>query len=267
MIEESMLERTMAGLDMGLCVRNITTYDLETCDVDAEIGDVLSDPRTQSFDCLPVRANGVIVGCVWRSAGLVGAAREHMQPITEGLLVSADLPLTQFIPMIADAPQRLVLDGASICGIVTWSDLQKLPVRLFVFTLITYLEIIMAQTILTRFTSEEEWFQLIAQWRRQHIEETRRALQRKNLEPPLIELTSFADKRVILTKRFELGEQFVSDLKAIEALRHTTAHAGSYAESPEAVHGFVRSLQDAEHWIDYFARLDTAPGAEPSAHI
>lgn len=253
---ENVLESTKDGLETGLTVRHITTYALETCEADADVVEVLNDPRMQSFDCIPVRANGVIIGCVWRSSCRAGRVSEYVQPLTESLLVSAYLPLTQFIPIIAETSHRLVLHGASIRGIVTWSDLQKLPVRLFAFSLITHLEMVMAQTIRARFTHDEEWLQMISPGRRQHIEEKRQALQRKNLEPPLIELTDFCDKRDILAKRLKPGKQFLAELKAIEALRNTTAHAGSYAESPEAVREFIHCLQATERCTDFLIHVE-----------
>ena len=258
-----MLQQTKLGLETGLCVRHITTYGLETCDIDDDTATVLDDPRLRAFDCIPVRDNGDVVGCLWRAQGLAGTAKRHMQPISERLLVSADLPLTQFMSRFADAPHRLVLDGASIAGIVTWSDLQKLPVRLFIFSLITYLEMVMAQTISAQAMSESQWLQLVSEGRRDKIEQKRLQMQRRNLEPPLVELTDFADKRDILRKRLALGGSFERQLKAIEELRNTTDHAGSYAESPEAVQRLVQCLRDTEHWIDYFVALggDSSTGS------
>ena len=254
--KDSILQATIAGLETGLRVRHITTYALDTCQPDDDIGIILTDQKLTNFDCIPVRDGGVIVGYVQREQNLSGSVRSQMKSIEESVLVSADLPLPQYISRIHERPFRMVLDGATIQGIVTWSDLQKLPVRLFVFSLVTHLEMVMARSIRRHFPRDEEWLQKISQGRRQNIEEKRQYLARRNLEPPLIELTDFCDKRDILAKSLRVDKRFIPDLKAIEELRNTTAHAGTYAESRDAVLDFVKCLQCAEHWIDYLTDIN-----------
>lgn len=249
------LQTTLAGLEVGLRVRHITTYTLDTCRPDDTVEDVLRRPELLDFDCIPVRDSGHIIGYIQRGPDLSGRVRDQMRPIEESVLVSADLPLTHYMALIPERPFRLVLDGVMIRGIVTWSDLQKLPVRLFVFSLITHLEMVMAQYIQDHL-GVDEWLQKISSGRREKIVEKQEALVRKNLEPPLIELTDFCDKRDILAKAVNPGNQFIPEMKAIEDLRNTTAHAATYAESREAVQKFVECLQRAEFWIDQLNRRD-----------
>lgn len=246
------LQTTRAGLETGLRVRHITTYALDTCQPDDTVEDVLTKPEHLDFDCIPVRNNGHIIGYIQREPDLSGRVSDQMRPIEESVLVSADLPLTQYMALIPERPFRLVLDGVMIRGIVTWSDLQKLPVRLFVFSLITHLEMVMAQCIQDHYPVEV-WLQKISSGRRARIDDKREALFKKNLEPPLIELTDFCDKRDILAKTIHPSERFIPEMKAIEDLRNTTAHAATYAQSREAVQNFVECLQRAEYWIDYLA--------------
>lgn len=62
-----------------------------------------------------------------------------------------------FIEEIDAKPYRLVVAGGGIAGIVTWSDLQKLPVRASLFGLITGLELAMSRAIRLRYLDGEEW--------------------------------------------------------------------------------------------------------------
>lgn len=180
-----------------------------------------------------------------------------MLPLDESVLVSADLPLRQFIPLIPTVSHRLVLDGTTIQGIVTWSDLQKLPIRLYAFSLVTHLEMVMAAVIQTTFL-HDEWTAMLSEGRQKKIEEKRQSLRRKNNEPRLIELTDLCDKREILARQPHLGKTFAQDVKAIGDLRDVTAHGGTYAEDPDAVREFVRRLQQTEYWIGKLTGLTTA---------
>lgn len=258
MKNSDILQTTLVGLETGLRVRHITTFELSTCDLDTNVEAVLTEPSLSAFDCIPIRSGSIIIGYIRRAPDLQGSVRQHMRPIEESVLVSADLPLTQFIPQFPSTPFRLVLDGVTIRGIVTWSDLQKLPIRLFAFSLITNLEMVMAEAIRAKYADSTDWLVLLSERRHQGIEAKRKLLQQRDLEPSLLELTDFCDKRDILAKRLGLGGQFRKDLVAIEELRNTTAHAGTYAESPEAVRQFVACLQNAERWTSTLANMRPA---------
>lgn len=254
------LQTTLSGLETGLRVRHITTYALDTCRPDADVGSVLMDPRLINFDCIPVRESKSIIGYIQREPNLSGCVRDHMRSIDESVLVSADLPLPQYVALIPERPFRLVLDGATIRGIVTWSDLQKLPVRVFAFSFITHLEMVMTEKIKALYPQSNEWLSLLKDDRREGIKTKQTLLQEQHIEPFLLELTDFCDKRDILARQLVLGRRFLKDLVRIEKLRNTTVHAGSYAESREAVHKFVECIQRAEYWIGYLANHNDKPG-------
>ena len=94
--------------------------------------------RFPTFDQIPVRDEREhVLGVLERSGDIIQAsARERMRRIDDAILVSADMPLDLFVPKMEKPPfYRLVLDGVQIKGVVTRSDLLKLPVRLLVFAL------------------------------------------------------------------------------------------------------------------------------------
>ena len=63
------------------------------------------------------------------------------------MLVSAEEPLPKFLPTLVSSPYRLVVRGVEIRGIVTLSDVAKLPVRLMAFTLAIHVEVVLADVI------------------------------------------------------------------------------------------------------------------------
>jgi predicted transcriptional regulator len=125
---------TMSGLTAGLSVVHIAALHLMTCGIDQGIKDVLEDPALVGFDYIPVLNRKRIVGLVERRrTGDEGTVKEKMRPLDDSLLVSADEPLTSFVPCLRTNAFRLVVRGTEIRGIVTRSDLIKLPVRLVAF--------------------------------------------------------------------------------------------------------------------------------------
>ena len=256
---DATLQATMAGLETGLRVRHITTYELDTCDPDSDIRAVLADPQKADYDCIPVRSNGVIVRYVWRSEGGDGKVSEHMKPISEAMLVSADLPLTSFVPVIGHTSHRLVLDGMSIRGIVTWSDLQKPPVRLYVFALVNHLEQLMAEVITAHCPSNDAWLAHLSNAHKAAVRKFFNRFRAERLDPPMLEFTTFVQKSLIIASLLNLSHQQLGEFDEIRTgLRNVVSHAGTYAGSGAAVKDFARRLQLAQDWI---ARL---PGFLPN---
>src|SRR5579859_294574 len=91
---------TMAGLEAGFKVLHITTLELSTCAIDADANEVLNGPLQKDFDYIPVKSsNARIVGVLEReSGGAPGSVQDHMRPLDDSILVSADEPLTKFLP-------------------------------------------------------------------------------------------------------------------------------------------------------------------------
>lgn len=85
-----------------------------------------------------------------------------MLPLSDRMLVAANMPMLDFIPLLGENPFWLVVFGSRIDGIVTRSDLLKLPVRICVFTLVTHLELVMMNRIRTLFADEVGWFALLS---------------------------------------------------------------------------------------------------------
>lgn len=248
--ETDVLELTKSGLETGLRVRHIAVFDLRCCNFDADPRESLGTDEFVGFDCVPVRRDGLIVGYFdlldGKSAGLT-SDRVHL--LDDSVLVSADEPLTTFIPQLKEARYKLVIRGHGIEGIVTRSDLQKLPVRLFAFSLVTHLEMVMTALIRQLFTSDEQWLTLLSDNRRGKVNDKWNSLRRDRVDPPKVEAADFCDKRVILKKQLTLGHKFEQDLIDVENLRNDTAHAATYDVTESGVQSFIGRLETAEAWI------------------
>ncbi|MEO8953486.1 MAG: CBS domain-containing protein, partial [Ktedonobacteraceae bacterium] len=143
---DSIFDTTMMGLETGLQVQHIATLEreLRTCSIDdsRDCVALFADSQFEDFDQIPIRKEHSIVGVITK--GCEGSIQNCLHPLDESMLISAQEPLKQIIELMEWPPSyRLVLQGGSIRGIVTRSDLLKLPVRLFAFTCVTHLELLM----------------------------------------------------------------------------------------------------------------------------
>lgn len=254
-MNDTIFQTTILGLETGLQVRHIATLDdeLRTCDIDDErdVAALFIHPQFEDFDQIPVRKGNTTIGVVTREC--VGLIKKCFHPLDELMLISAQEPLTKCIPLMAKRPPyRLVLQGGSIRGIVTRSDLLKLPVRLFAFTLVTHLELLMTDIIAKYqdYQDEHQWLQYLDEHRQGKIRDKQQNLKRENYDLPLLECTDFCDKRDIVRKLCSFSNKFKDDLEKIEKyVRNTIAHAASYARNDQEMERFIRLIILTQKWI------------------
>lgn len=252
----NIFETTMEGFEHAFQVQHITTFNLLTCNIDDDVHELRE--RFPSFDQMPVSDGVHIIGVVEPlSIHGAGTVRDYIQPLQESMLVAAHQPLADFLPVLADQPSyRLVLKGTRISGIVTRSDVLKLPVRLLAFALVTHLEMTMSALIQRRWTHTDAWLAALPSKRKQNVLRKQSLFQQRRQEPPLIELTEFADKRTLVARGYGLAAAFEDELKDVEELRHKIAHAGNYAEDAQQLTMFLTRIHLAKSWLTQLQQLD-----------
>ena len=170
------------ALHTGLTVELISTKrpQFMTCAPDGTLSDVMAR-NTEPYDFLPVARSGD--GPQDQIIGLFHAARyfdgrpgegrieEHYAPLSEDYLIGADASILNFVVDVDKKPCRLVVSGPNIVGLVSLSDLQKLPVRAALFALITGFEIDMFDAIKRGFANDEDWKGHLSDGRQEKIDE------------------------------------------------------------------------------------------------
>jgi CBS domain-containing protein len=244
---------TMRGLEAGLRVQHIAAFDLMTCSLTDSVSKVLADKALSDFDQIPVhdelgRVVGVLKRTDRRTDGTVASAMQHLD---ESLLLSAEAPILSFIQIAGTVPYKLVLNQEGIKGIVTRSDLLKLPVRLFAFAGITHLETLMFEVIRTKFKfGDDSWSELLKVGRREKIRWKEKRLKKSRMDLDLLELTDFCDKRELVKIILSLGDDFVEQMQNAEELRNQIAHAATFITSDATAREFAVKLQQVEAWIE-----------------
>ena len=249
---EEILGRTLDGLALGVQVRHIATTPLGFCSADSSVRAVLEAAEWKIFSQIPVRDGDHTCGVLERAGcKLEATVRSAMKPLDDSILVAAGAPLTGFLEMAANGPYRLVVDGGKVNGIVTRSDLQKLPVRIVVFTFVTNLELLMAEVIRSQKLDPAGWKQYLSDGRQKKVKEKFDQLANADFYVDELTCTEFCDKRTILKHALKnLPKGFNNDFEQIEKLRNTVCHAGEYAQNQQELKDFVDRFQRARRWID-----------------
>lgn len=241
-------ENTLSGLSNGLQIRHIATFELQTCTPQEIVKDVFD--RNAGFDQIPVRENERVIGVLERNGAQDGLVKHQMQGLSDGNLVSADESLLAFIPLMAHAPYfRLVLSGTRVDGIVTRSDLLKLPVRLLAFARISQLEMIMGELIRLYWPDNDDWFFCLSNDNQKKIKDFQKKAKKSRSDPPLLEFSGFKDKGTVLTSIYALGDHFSKDIEGLYDLRNQVAHAGNFADGETQLELFIEKLKITDYWI------------------
>ena len=231
----------LPGLIEGFRVRHIASSHLITCNQDEDKNEVLLRPELSGFDQIPITDGDKIVGVLERGGN-------PRRPIDDSLLVSSEQPLSQFVRTLKNQRYRLVLTGTSITGIVTWSDMMKPPVFVFVYSLISHLEILMTGEITSQYP-QNSWLDLLDKEAKGRIIGRYQRWQKANIALELIECADLEHKASILRDRFSRNEDFGRELQTIISLRHSTDHVKDYVKTSDDLKKFVYQIELAESWI------------------
>lgn len=225
---------------------------------DEAISDVL-DRNPEDFDFLPVvdeahRFIGMFHAAAHRDRRTLGTIWQCYVPLSENYLLGADASILDFI-LDADEKQcRLVISGTKVVGLVSLSDLQRLPVRAALFALITGLEMTMADVIRAMHPESENWMQFLTRRRQEKIETERKKAKSDDGFVDTLLFTQFCDKRDILTQKLSEPERTAlsATLENIESLRNSVAHANEYASSPAQARNVCKIARDLLRLMDQF---------------
>ena len=128
--------------------------------------------------------------------------REDYEPLAEDHVIGADASIIEFVTTAHERPARLVVSGDEVTGLVTLSDLQRLPVRAAIFALITSLELAMSERIATEWPNDStDWLELLSLDRRENVEDKITTAKREDGYVSAIVLTQISDKATILRKQ------------------------------------------------------------------
>lgn len=255
----------MASFQEGLPIRLIATErpDLQICRADEALADVM-ERNTEGFDCFPVvdssapapeRIVGLIELAKFSSDEFPnGRVADHMTSLCEANLIGADASILSFLKSADHNPYRLVVSGARIDGLVTLSDLQKLPVRAALFALITDLEMTMAEAIRRECEQSLVW--------KERLSSDRLAKVNKKISDTITDdswiddllYTEFSDKKIVLVRSDAFNGSktaFKLAMEKAEQLRNKLAHANEYANSRDAARQTCETVRKIEHWIEW----------------
>jgi hypothetical protein len=250
----------LSHLERSMPVRLMATIGtFVAADAAEPLAEAISRADQHRFDYLPVRegGDGPVVGLFARKAispeGTV-RVRDVMQPLSSANLIAIDAPLLQFVLSADTNPCRLILDDTEIRGLVTLSDIQRLPVRTALFSLFIHLELLLTKVLRSEIGPDRSPIELLSRKRAEDARERWETFKASGLDHDSYSALMFADKKTI-AKKLKLcglsGGRIDTELNSIEVkLRNPIAHGGDYAQTEAAALESVHVARLVKAWME-----------------
>lgn len=229
-----MLETTIAELH-DLFERSIMASSiaepLASLDADEPPSKVLEFLREHGFDVVGIRQDGLVQAYVHIDE-LKGASDtlEAAMPIGPERTVPASGSLLEAVRKASADKFVFVTSLGQPTGIITRADLNKPPVRMWLFSLVTLLEMEMLRLIRATYPGEE-WRVLLKAQRIEKVEQLFKYRKDRNEHIDLADCLQFCDKREIICGSSALWPLFGESkakaagfLKYCEELRNEVVH-------------------------------------------
>ena len=205
---------------------------LVSFDAEARAEDVKKYMVIKDFDLVGVRINGLVSGYVNQTDLEDGCCGDYYREFTpDDDLVPDTANLTEVVKSLAINRQCFVTILDQVGAIITMSDLEKPPMRMFLFGMITLGEMMMTEIIRQRY-ADESWQEYVSDQRLQKAKELQKLRLSQGQKVDLIDCLQYGDKGWILTYdadfRAALGivsrKEMRKTLKELESLRNNLAH-------------------------------------------
>lgn len=241
---------------------------LESCGLDAQAGDMRSLLDQRGFDRAGVRDGETVVGFVVASELTEGRVYDHTHKITSESLISEATPLAAVLLLLKSEQSRFVLIEDRVEGIVTRADLNKPPIRIYLFGLISLLEMHLTYWVGRAYPSDS-WSGEISDGRLDLAKNIQSSRRTKGEDPKLIDCLQLCDKRKLFFKTTDTCKKLglVGDrtekkfLEDLEGLRDVLAHSqadlaegSTWEKRIELIHWAESLVARSDDLIESFAK-------------
>jgi len=225
---------------------------LQSYDENRSTAEVREFMILQSVEVIGVSVDGVISGYLLQSDEGAGKCRENMRTFVRDQVVEVTAPLTEIVQILTRHKNCFLSLHGSVVAVVTRGDIQKPIGRMWLFGMITIIEMNLTERLANAWPGEA-WTGLISAGRlekaKKLMDERHRRGQHCNLEDCL----QFSDKAQILMQLpdqladfgFKTKTAAKKTIKELESLRNNLAHSQDIVTHDWAgIARMSRSLQE-----------------------
>lgn len=235
---------------------------LQCCPADAPATAMRDLLRERGFDIAGVMNEqaGPVIGFIIANELSHGIVLDHKKSLNAEHLISDATPIADLLKVLRVKERAFVLVGPEVKGILTLADLNKPPIRVYLFGLVSLLEMHVRFWIRKTYLAGS-WKDCLADKRIEYANKIQSERQKRNQQIDLLDCVQFCDLRDLLLGNKDLRDKlgFESKRKAdqlltgAEKLRDTLAHSQHdivEGTSWQLLIGLVEQMESVLHRSD-----------------
>ena len=205
--------------------------------------------EAKGFDVVGVSSDGTMLGYIQIGDLKTGLLKEYTKPFSDRTLLDEKTPLLETLKKLAEEHFVFLRFLGAPSAIVTRGDLQKAPVRMWLFGLVSILEMQLLQLIKNE-GQGDWWIDLLSDSRLEKTNDIYKQRLERNEEIELADCLQFGDKTSIFNKTdtlfhrtgFSSKNKWEKTMYKIESLRNNLAHSNEIREDswPEKIDLAIR---------------------------
>ena len=248
LIPDSVRRIFTEGFRVGDIAEPLVSFD-ESASVDT----VAAFMDEAGFDAVGVRRRGRIAGFVERARLGSGVFGDFAIAFDGQSSVSESAPLSSVATILSRQPRVFVTAFGDVAGIVTREDLEKPPVRMWLFGVVTLIEMRYARLI-EETCPGDSWRQYLSEGRIAKAESLLSERRRRQQSVALLDCLQLSDKGQIVARNEQIRRQTIftsrsqaeEGIKMLESLRNNLAHAQEIVASNwDAIERLAQHLDEA----------------------
>jgi hypothetical protein len=201
-------------------------------DIDSPCEKVASALENQCHQVASVRIDGSVQGYVRRSDMDKGSCADFFRDFAKDQVLNGTATFSDVIHVLTRHDYCFVTVLGNVSGVISRDDINKPMMRMWLFGIVTMLEMGLVELIQERFP-KGSWIEKIGEGRLQKARDVQAERQRRNVSCDLMDCLQLSDKAQILLddpvakERIGMKSKKVAKraIKDIESLRNHLAHA------------------------------------------
>lgn len=231
MIRTSLQTRMKRLFTEGFIAMDIAD-PLYSFDSDKNAAEVKSFMSKKDVEIVGIRRGGVIAGYVERQDLQNRRCSDHMHHFEQEQILQNASHLPEVIAVLNTWKYCFITILGSVGAVITRNDLHKPAVRMWLFGMITIVEMFLVRMLEEKFPGDS-WRSRLSPARLKKAEILQEERTRRNNPAKLVDCLQFSDKAQILMKDpemiqdagFESRKEGERGIKALESLRNNLAHS------------------------------------------
>lgn len=211
---------------------NSISETLATCNIFDDAWQVKDKMLSKDFDVIAVEDVGIVIGYIMENTLAEGTCKDFIKNFSPTEIVSESTPLIKALFILRETERIFILEGNRVTKVVTLADLQKPPVRMLLFGLISLLEI-QLNRIIKNYFPNNSWGSHLKPNRIEKAESLFLERKSRNEAIELTDCLQICDKREIIVNEpqlrtlsgIESKSKGIAFFKRLEELRNNLAHS------------------------------------------